>query len=119
MIGSMPCEEKTGEIISEENDQENPEPISLPSFSSVGIILIGVAISFLGPVITKIGALALVVLLAGFLLWRALSTGQYEKTKETYPGMKRSFWILNNLLYHLLIPALFFGAVYLYFRFVH
>lgn len=100
------------------NDPEKTEPISRPSFSPAFIIILGVVIFFLGPLVGKVWALFLASGLLAFVLWQAFSSGQYKEMQKTYPAMTRSFWIVNSLVYHLVIPGAIFAAVYLFFRFL-
>lgn len=103
--------------MSDDKKNDDAVPVSLPSFSFVGSILLGVVLFFLGPVITKTGVLVLLLFLVAFVLWQAFSPGQYDKMTESYPEMARSFWIINNLIYHLVIPGGICAVVYLWFRF--
>ncbi len=104
--------------MSEENHDQNQEHISLPSFSSAGVVVLCIIIFFLGPIIGKTGSLILFGALCCVIFWQAFSPGQYEKMKQTYPDMERSFWILNNLVYHLLIPVVLLVIGYGFLRFL-
>ncbi len=100
-----------------EQSAELEQPV-LPSFSPAVVVLLSCVIFFLGPVIGKTLALALAGVLVTSILWQSLSIQQYQKMKQFYPQMQRSFWIVNKLVYHLIIPIVILGLVYLFFKLI-
>jgi hypothetical protein len=99
------------------NEEEYKEK-SLPSFSFVPIFLLAIAIFFLGPFIGKYVTYGLIGLLVGGVLFEAFSPSQFNKMTQTYPEMDRSYWILNSLLFHLLLPVLITVVLLLALRFL-
>lgn len=98
--------------MSDVKPNQDATPTSLPSFSPILVVISGFILFFVAPYTGKTLVLLLSFILVAVLIWHAFSRRQYEKMRQTYPQMKRGFWITNNLVYHLAIPAAFFLVVY-------
>lgn len=56
---------------------------------------------------------ALFFLFLGFVLWESFSKRAFEDTRRSYPSYPRNDYILNSLMYHLIIPLLLIAGIYL------
>lgn len=91
---------------------------NLPSFSFIPVALIVAVIFLLGPIISKQVVYGLLTLLLIAIFYEAFSQSQFEKMRITYPEMSRRLWIINTLVYHLLIPIIFLSIALLGYRFL-
>jgi len=91
---------------------------NLPSFSFVPVVLIVIVVFLLGPVISKQVVYGLLTLLIIAIFYEAFSQSQFEQMRKTYPEMSRRFWIINILIYHLLVPTVFLSIALLGYYFL-
>jgi len=97
-------------------NEDNDEP--RPSWSFMPILALYFVCAALVPWLGKIAAV-LVVLLFGFTLWSALSKTEYEKTHKSYPSYPRGDYVINSLMFHIIIPwaiILILAALAYFFR---
>ncbi len=91
---------------------------NLPSFSFVPVTLIVIVVFLLGPVISKQGVYGILTLLVTVIFYEAFSQSQFKQMRKTYPEIPRRFWIINILVYHLLVPIVFLSVALLGYYFL-
>lgn len=63
----------------------------------------------------SIGIVLFIALMAWFI-WAAASKTKYEKIKGTYPSLSRQDYILNMLIFPVMVPVIIFLIIF-YFKF--
>ncbi len=96
-----------------ENDPEKPVENAVqeerrPSWPYPTFLFLYAVIFVLTPMIGEtIGAILFFGLVL-FCLWGAVSRKQYELLKKRYPNLSRSDYVLNNLLFPVIVPMIIF-----------
>ena len=85
------------------NDQIENENDRRPSWSFIPVLVLYFIIAALVSWIGKAAAL-LALLLPAVCLWSALSRKQYEQTRRSYPNYPRGDYVLNSIMFHIVIP---------------
>ena len=75
-----------------------------PSWSFGTILVLYFIVFIITPYIGITIGLGLIAVLAVACIWNAVSRKQYEKLKGSYPGLSRSEYMLNNLIFQTVLP---------------
>ena len=86
-----------------------------PSWPYPTILFLYLVILIITPVAGSTIGLLLFCGLLGFCLWGALSRKQYEQLKKRYPSLSRNEYVLNNLLFPVVLP-LFISIVFMAYK---
>jgi len=95
------------------NNKEEPthEVGKRPSWPYPSILFLYLVIFLLTPHIGEIAGLILFFSLMSASLWGALSPGQYQKIIQRYPTLPRRDYVINMLLFPVLVPLLIFVSL--------
>ena len=93
------------------NNVEEPQ---YPSHPYPTIIVLYLLFFLIAPFTGIYISLALFFGLMGLCFWNAISLKSYKKIREHYPHIDRSYWIINGLLFPVIIPLLIFLGVMVY-----
>jgi len=85
-----------------------------PSWPYPTILFLYVVIFFLTPVLGMSTGLILFFGLMGFCVWGAVSRNQYEKLLKSYPDLPRSDYVLNNLIFPVILPLIVLALLMLF-----
>lgn len=82
-----------------------------PSWPYPIMIILYVAIFLSPPILGEMVSLALFLVLVSFCVWAAVSKRNYEKLKINYPELTRSDYMLNMLIFPVILPLIIFILV--------
>jgi len=92
------------------------DEISRPSWAPIQIVIIYLILAVTAAFIGKAAGL-LILLFLGYSIWSALSKKEYEKMRRSHPGYKRGDYILNSIIFHVVVPwaviLIIIGIVYI------
>lgn len=98
----------------EEKLAPDAEPEKRPSWPYPTFLFLYVVIFLITPVVgPTVGSLLFFGLLV-FCLWGAVSRNQYKQLKKRYPSLSRPEYVLNNLIFPVIVPFIIFVVLMLY-----
>ena len=82
-----------------------------PSWSYPTILFLYVLVFLITPTIGTTIGLTLFLGLMGVCLWGAGSRNQYEKTQKKYTSLLRSEYVLNMIVFPVVVPLIIFVLI--------
>lgn len=99
---------------SQQSDPEVEQEERRPSWPYPTFLFLYVIIFFIAPFAGDVVGLFLFFGLVAFCLWGAVSKKQYEQLKKSYPGLTREDYMVNNLLFPVVVPLIVFALLMLF-----
>jgi hypothetical protein len=100
----------------ESDEQSTPagESEKRPSWPYPTFLFLYVVIFFITPFVGSTIGLIMFFGLLGFCLWGAISPDQYEQLRKSYPALSRHDYVLNNLIFPVIVPLIIFIILMVY-----
>jgi len=85
-----------------------------PSWPYPVFLFLYVVIFLVTPAVGSTVGLALFCALMALCVWNAASRRQYEQSRKKYPDLSRSDYVMNNLVFPVIIPLVLFAGLVIF-----
>ena len=102
---------------SEDQLAHDAETDRRPSWSYPTVLVFYVVVFLITPTIGTTIGLVLFFGLMGFCLWGAVSRSQYEGLQKKYPSLLRSEYVMNMIVFPVVVPLTIFALLLVFGKF--